>query len=432
MNKFLRYFIIIISTTVIFISPKQTIIAQLYTNNDTTSIESLLSRAKQLAYNNEKVRARQICREILLRDSTFWDAAVLLGRTYSWDSDFDSARIVLRNILKHEDKHYDAIDALTDNEFYDQNYLKSIFYAEKGITEYANNESFIFKKARALNKTGDYQNAVKLLNELLKLNPSNKDAADLLLIVRRECRVNKITFNYSINAFDESSPWIFSSLSVGRKTAGFGTISLRYNYANRFNQDGHQIELDAYPSVSKRIYVYFNSGFSNKRNFPFSRITIEPYFKLPAGFEISLGIRYLNFDHNRIFALDSNKVLVYTGTIGKYLGNYWFSLRPYITPGKEGWSKSVNFTIRRYFRDPENYLSLSFGTGVSPDEQQYAFDPGVFYVFYLKSKKVTLDYQQKIVQRFILNCGFGYAREEIQANTKRTRYSADLGLSFLF
>jgi YaiO family outer membrane protein len=157
---------------------------------------------------------------------------------------------------------------------------------------------------------------------------------------------------------------------------------------------------------------------------------MEPYFKLPASLELSLGFRYLNFDDNHIAAFDSNKVVIYTGSIGKYYGNYWFSLRPYLTPGIGAWSQSYSFTIRRYLDgNADSYLSLILGTGISPDEQQYAFDP---VLYYLKSNKIYLEYQQKFANRFFLDCGAGFAREEIRAGVKRDRYSFDIGVSFLF
>ena len=136
----------------------------------------------------------------------------------------------------------------------------------------------------------------------------------------------------------------------------------------------------------------------------------------------------MNFDDKRIAAFDSNKVMIYTATIGKYYGNYWFSLRPYLTPGKDGWSKSASLTVRRYLADADSYFSLIVGTGYSPDEQQYAFNPG----YYLKSNKIEIEYQQKLTSRFFVNCGTGFAREEIRAGTKRNRYTFDLGVSFLF
>ncbi|MCX6236437.1 MAG: YaiO family outer membrane beta-barrel protein [Bacteroidia bacterium] len=405
-----------------------TVDAQTAVSVDTTSLESLLVKAREFAYNNGKAQARKICRQIISRDSTYWDAAVLMGRTYAWDQKYDSARIVLNKVIEQRAGYYDAVDALIDAELLSENYLRAIKYADIGLSFHPNDGSFLYKKARALNNSGNSQKASTLLSQIPATDPSNKDAAVLLLSIRRDKMVNKLTLNYWTYLFKDDSPWSFASAAIGRKTSKFGTVTLRYNYAQRFGNDGHQIELDAYPAIVKGIYLYFNTGISNKKNFPYSRLTIEPYFKLPASFEMSIGFRYMNFDDKRIAVVDSNMVMIYTGTIGKYYGNYWFSLRPYLTPGKEGWSGSANLTIRRYLADADSYLSLIVGTGISPDIQQYAFNPG----YYLKSNKIALEYQQKIAYRFFLNLGTGFAREEIRAGTKRDRYSLDLGVSFLF
>jgi YaiO family outer membrane protein len=79
--------------------------------------------------------------------------------------------------------------------------------------------------------------------------------------------------------------------------------------------------------------------------------------------------------------------------------------------------------------DELNYLSLTVGTGLSPDEQQYAYDP---YLTFLKSYKLSLEYQRKIGERFMVTLGTGYAREEISQGTNRDRFTFDVGGSFFF
>lgn len=417
----------------LFFFSESMVSAQTFATRDTTSLESLLVKAREFAYNDGKAQARKICRQILLSDSTYWDAAVLMGRTYAWDEKYDSARIILNKVIEHRAGYYDAVDALIDAELLSDNYPGAIKYADIGLSYHPNDGSFLYKKARALNNSGNSKKASSLLNQILATDPSNKDAVGLLLSIRRGSMVNKLTLNYWTYIFNDVNPWSFGSAAIGRKTKTFGTVTLRYNFARRFDKDGHQIEIDAYPTIAKGVYMYFSTAISNKKNFPYSRLSIEPYFKLPASFEMSLGFRYLNFDDNRIATFDSNKVVIYTGSIGKYYGNYWFSVRPYLTPGKEAWSKSVNLTVRRYLADADSYLSLIVGTGISPDEQQYAFDPGYHQKSNrLKSNKIALEYQQKIASRFFLNCGTGFAREDIRVGTKRNRYSFDIGFSFLF
>lgn len=403
---------------------------------DTTSLSVLLDQAREFAYNKGRVEARAICFKILARDSTYWDASVLIGRTYIWDSKHDSSRLVLSRVLVNKPGYYDAIDALIDNEYMADNYLDAVKYADEALLYHSDDDAFLYKKAKALNKLGKTKESSALLNRILVIDPSNKEAPALLLDIKRESRITKIAMSYSTDIFEGGNsggdnPWNFASASIGRKTPHFGSVTLRYNFANRFGNNGHQLELDAYPAIYKGLYVYFSAGFSNKKNFPFSRISIEPYFKLPKSFEASIGVRYMNYDANRLFALDSNKIFIYTGTLGVYFGNYWLSVRPYFIKGVEAWSTSASLTLRRYFSDEDSYLSISIGTGVSPDEKQYAFDPGVPMEF-LKSHKVSLDYQQKFGYRFVLGFGAGYALEEIRADVMRNRFSLNVGISYLF
>jgi len=405
-----------------------TVDSQTFEPRDTTSVEAMFAKAREFAYNNRKAESREICRQILLHDRNYHDASVLIGRTYAWDNKYDSARFVLSKIIETKIGYYDAVDALIDVEFWSDNYPAAIKYADMGLTYHPNDDNFRYKKARVLNSSGDSKKASEILNQILAANPGNKDAAGLLLSIRKSNMVNKLTINYWIDAFENDDPWNFGSIAIGRKTPSLGTVTLRYNFARRFGNDGHQLEIDAYPALTKGVYMYFSTAFSNKKNFPYSRFSIEPYFKLPASFELSAGFRYLNFDDNRIVTFDSSKVVIYTGSVGKYWGNYWFSLRPYLTPGKDKWSKSLSLTVRYYLSDADSYLSLILGTGISPDEQKYA----IISDYYLKSKKIALEYRKKIASRFLLDCRSGFAREEIRAGTMRNRYSFDLGFSILF
>jgi YaiO family outer membrane protein len=351
-----------------------------------------------------------------------------MGRTYAWDQKYDSARMVLSKIIHSSPGHYDAIDALIDNEYYCDNLQESIKFADMGLSYHPNEVTFLFKKARSLNKLGDSGKASELLNHIVAIDPSDREALKLLLSIQKDKMVNKVSMDVSTDFFSDEKAWYFSSATYNRKTKNLGSVAIRYNYANRFGRNGQQLEFDAYPTVAKGVYIYFNTGISNSVNFPISRLTAEPYFKLPHGFEVSVGIRYMNFDKNHLAATDSNAVVIFTGTVGKYFGNYWLSVRPYLTPGNNAWSKSVNLTLRRYLDDSDSYVSLNLGTGVSPDVQQYAFDPG----YYLKSNKIALAYRQKIIKRFFLDCGTGYAREETMPGVKRNRFSVNLGISYLF
>ena len=396
---------------------------------DTTDLSALLIKAREFAYNKGRAESRKLCKLILLHDSTYYDAAVLMGRTYLWDDKYDSARFVLNKVIISSPGYYDAMDALIDVDLMSDNNEGAIKNSDLALSYHKDDNGFIYKKARALNKDEKPKEALGILSVILAKDPLNDDAKTLKASIIEGRRTYTLSVDYYTYTFSNDDSWYFGSVSVGKKIPKFGSVIFRCNYAKRFDREGYQYEIDAYPAIVKGIYLYFNTGFSNKKNFPYSRFTLEPYFKLPAKFELSLGFRYLNFDQDHFVDFGSGKVMIYTGTIGKYIGNYWLSLRPYFVPGTDGWSKSVNFTVRRYFIDELNYLSLTVGTGMSPDEQQYAYDP---YLTYLKSYKLSLEYQRKIGERFMLTVGTGYAREEISQGTNRDRFTFDIGGSFFF
>lgn len=398
-------------------------------NSDTTDLSALLIKAREYAYNKGRIESRNLCKLILLHDSTYYDAAVLMARTYLWDDKYDSARFVLNKVINASPGYYDAMDALIDIELMSDNYVGAIKSADLALTFHNDDHEFLYKKAKALNYAEKPKRALEILARILASEPSHEDAKALKASIIEGRRNQTVTIDAYIYTFSNDDPWYFGSTSVGKKIPKFGSVIFRYNYAKRFGRVGYQYEVDAYPSIAKGIYLYFNTGFSNKKNFPYSRFTLEPYFNLPAKFELSLGFRYLNFDSDRLVTFGSSKVLIYTGTIGKYIGDYWLSARPYFVPGIDGWSKSINFTVRRYFINELNYLSLTVGTGLSPDEQQYAYDP---FLTFLKSYKLSLEYQQKIGKRFMIDVETGYALEEISQGTNRNRFSFDIGGSFFF
>ena len=146
------------------------------------------------------------------------------------------------------------------------------------------------------------------------------------------------------------------------------------------------------------MYMYVNGGVSNGNLFPKYRIGSEIYQKLPKSFEASFGFRHLRFQ--------SSNVTIFTGSIGKYYRNYWFSLRPFIT--------------------------LSFGNGFSPDNKNRVDGTGDIYQ--LQSYKAGFGFQKTISTRIILrgNIGYGYQELEFRLGDFLNRYSFSLGINTLF
>ena len=386
---------------------------------------------KNYAFNGQRAKARAICRAILAKgfDS---DVATLMGRTYAWDSQYDSARVVLQEVLVHSPENSDALSALADVEYWNDRYPKALEYCNRILVKDPNNETVQYQKARILNSADRYDEAALVLEKLLEKNSANTDALRLLDKVRLELIKNKITISYSYDYFSNAAynkdPWQLVYLQYGRKTS-LGTVIGRVNYANRFGTNAIQLEADAYPKIGENDYLYLNYGFSDMSIFPNHRGGFEWNHSFPKAFEGSLGGRILHF-------AGSKRVVIYTGSFGKYFGNYWMSLRPFVTPGNDGTSVSTYLMVRRYFSDPENYIGLKLGMGSSPDERRLLLDDPN-HLAHLKSQSVRVDYNHIFSNRWILSTGVAYANEEFWSlSESRIKtgniFSFQLGFAYLF
>jgi YaiO family outer membrane protein len=193
-----------------------------------------------------------------------------------------------------------------------------------------------------------------------------------------------------------------------RRTNSWGSAFFRLNQASRFSSTGFQPEIDLYPRIANGVYAYLNYGYSESVLFPKHRIGAEVFSKLPKSLEASLGFRYLYFGPD-------SKVIIYTGSFGWYFKNYWLSLRPFITPGNPGTSFSSILSLRRYFKDADNYLGIDAGLGFSPDERRIQSGAGLSPddIYVLKTQRVGLVCQKTFPHHFIVNVRCAFINQEL-------------------
>jgi YaiO family outer membrane protein len=117
-----------------------------------------------------------------------------------------------------------------------------------------------------------------------------------------------------------------------------------------------QYQVDAYPRISPSDYIYLSAAFSGSTRFPKHYLGGEWYHSFDQGFEGSLGFRWLQWRES---------VVYYTGSVGKYLGNYWFSLRAYLTPSEDYTGQTWSLSARRYLATAEDYLGLKLEYGTT-------------------------------------------------------------------
>ncbi len=387
---------------------------------DQINTDSLLVQAKKYAKSNDYAKAEKICSDILATAEN-GDVRFYLGLLYSWDGKYDDARRELKKVHESRPTSEEVIVAVANNELWSENPQGALDILYKALANQPNNEGFLYLKAKALNSLKRYDEAIAVLNQLLKINPKNEKAQSLLASIKVAQMKNALMVDYINDFFDNQAPWYMAYLQYNRKTK-MGTVIGRVNYANRFSMNDFQLEADAYPSTGKHNYLYLNAGVSGAKLFPKYRFGAEFFQGLPKSFEASLGFRYLMFS--------SSDVTIYTGSVGKYWGNYWFSFREFITPSGKRASFTEILQARRYFNDAENYLGLQYSHGSSPD------DIHTFLVnadkLRLKSDRVKLTYNHRFALVWVGAVSGAYEREEYFPALFRNRYTIDLSLQRIF
>ena len=180
---------------------------------------------------------------------------------------------------------------------------------------------------------------------------------------------------------------IYSGVEYTRLTDA-GKLIPRINYANRFDTHGLQYEMDFYPEMSKMFYGYLNYAYSDSDIFPTHRVGVELYSNLPKSKEASLGIRYLDF-----LGVQST---IYTGSFGLYKGNYYASLRGYVTPNSAGSTGvSGQFTGRKYLTDRDHYIGLILSMGCIPELKQLTSGSTLLAetLLFIESQQLLFEYQ---------------------------------------
>jgi YaiO family outer membrane protein len=130
-------------------------------------------------------------------------------------------------------------------------------------------------------------------------------------------------------------------------------------------------------------------------------------------------MRYLEFS--------SATVRIFTGSIGHYLGNYWFSYRFYLTPKPGQTNFSSAFYIRRYLSGTENYVTLRLGVGlVSYSEIQDQQFSG------FSSKGAAFDFQFNVTKLTFLRSEIEYGNIEYYKGKYRDSYGIKIGIQQRF
>ena len=382
-----------------------------------------LKKASTLAFSGKRAEARKILREILVLKPSYTDAQTLLARTYAWDRKFDSARIEIKKAFLLSDKNEEATNASIDVELWSYNFQSALELSNKALQEInPRSEEFLFRKARAQAGLGNNKDSYTTLQELLKINPKSEKAIAASETARNEAQLNSLGVTYDYDGFSTTfNPWHAGSAFYSLKTKYLGKVIARINYARRFDITGLQYEVDMYPKITKQMYSYINFGYSNADIFPNYRFGFSLYQPLPHRFEAEIGIRYLKYDASTI---------IYTGSISKYINNFFVSLRPYFIQGANNQNyQSLSLISRYYLKDPKSYFSLILSTG----SDEFARDITLLQSGNLgSSKKIRFGFQHRVLKNYVFSTAVGYGKNEYKQGLFRDNYNFSLGLEMFF
>ena len=372
-------------------------------------------RARDLAFEGNRAVARDTLKQILTKYPEYVDVRNLLAKTYSWDGAYHEARRQFNIITSAEKENKEVWEGAIRNELYAKNYPIALGLANKSLKYLKNDADLLELREQAMGHIYTMQGE-SLANAL----PDKRDTLEVTTYK------NSVRINNSFEVFDILfDPFISSSVEYKRETKA-GSIIPRVNYSNRFATNGLQYEVDLYPKISKKFYGYVNYGFSDASIFPKHRAGAELYANLPKGMEASLGVRYIDFRNS--------DATIFTGSVGLYKGNYYFSLRPYFSPRPDGAINfSGNFLVRKYLKSADDYIGLDAGYGISPELQQFRVDGALLAqtLLYVESQQVRLEYQFTGKDRAnVYRAHLGLTRQELIFDPGRFFWAFSAGISY--
>jgi YaiO family outer membrane protein len=326
------------------------------------SSDDLFIQARKAAFDQKNYpEAISLSKQALDKSPDYSEIRIFLGRLYTWSNKTDSARTEFNLVLSKHPDNEDASLAYGNLEYWNNNSVTALQYVDNGLKYHPQSKDLLLLRAKVLNDLRRYNEANITLNTLIKADPNNTGARALADRIKDNSSKNKIGISYDYIYFDKqfNDPWHLVEIDYTRQTS-FGSIIGTLNYANRFNSNGLQYEIDAYPHISKAFYAYVSGAYSgNVGVFPKYRSGFSLYANLPESFEGEAGFRYLYF---------SGPTWIYTASVGKYYKSFRFNLRTYLTPSNSSISQSYSFNTRYYTGGTDDYLSFSIGTGISPDD----------------------------------------------------------------
>lgn len=336
-----------------------------------------LIHARELAGAGQYAEARKILATNLEQNPEDRDFQTLYAKTYSWEGNYPEARRVLNSITSNHRQEAEAWRASVRNEIYTENWSLALGMVNKALTYLPEDPVLQQLRAQILSGHQAELQATSEPKEAVKKDRVEKPLTNHGLFLRSSAEAFSTTFKPMY------------SQQVGFEWVGkAGKFIPAVQADRRFDIDGVQFQLDAYPRIDKKIYAYLGYAYSTAAIFPDHRLGGELYYNTENRWEFSAGARYFKFR--------DGDALVYTGSAGKYNSNDYWSARTFVTLDDSGVPAISGLLLgRRYFKDALNYLGLSIGYGYNTELRQLRDGDELISstLLFVQSQQLGIEYQ---------------------------------------
>jgi YaiO family outer membrane protein len=238
---------------------------------------------------------------------------------------------------------------------------------------------------------------------------------------------NMIEFYNRPSRFNWNITSIEGTVRTNIDSAHYITFVPKLNLAQRvpvgedyFKNVYTQEQLEAYLFMSKKLSLYALYAYSGSTVFSKHLAAVEGTFSLVHGWNLTAGSKMYYW---------TKPIFCYTLGFEKYLGNFLITVKPYLTYMHPNYYGSANLGIRRYFRNPQNFLHAGFFYGHSAEILPHLDSQ---YLLGNKTWGGYLLWQQKLCPSFLLKTAMSFRNEQYANGLNRNISGFTLGINYIF
>jgi YaiO family outer membrane protein len=339
----------------------------------TVNADSLFFQAREVAFQDKDyVEAAAMLRQLLRQSPNFTDASVLLGRVLFWAGEPVEAEQLLRSIITKEPERADAWAALISGLLGLRRYDESLSLSRQALALHPEDVEILRQHAFSSAETGDFKEAVTLLDALLQQSPNDQQALWLRREFLRRSRQHRVSAGYARDFFQNSDWDTPDRVSYDIGYEGFyrkATIGLSISFMEWLTLEDEQITLDAYPIINENMYGFLTLSKSTEGLlYPDYKAGASWFFTGFRELELELGLRY--------YWLPEQNASLYTSSVTYYNQRYYGRIQLFAQNRGNESETSFQGTFRYYFdtTDPDYFVAVRLGQGIRGDEPNDAFD----------------------------------------------------------